>query len=199
MSDWTLAECKKVDAFDFMGKLVITAAGEKPTPCYVVKISPSPLTIFPPEFLVQWEQPPKLCIEVVTPYRVSSQPFPWPGNEKVVRVTHLRDGKVVTEDVPVKIVKTLAAKGGGGGVPGPFAVDRGAAASPTGSASDSATGYSPDFSFEEAFQNAIKALPARKPSHPDELVRIEVKKIGAELGGIAGLRLMFVEVERFVF
>lgn len=198
MIQWTLAECEKLRAFDFMGRLVITAEGHKPTPCHVVRIMASPLLIYPPQFLVQWEQR-GMCIEVLTPYHVASRPYIWPSGKKTVKVAHLRAGEVATEDVPVEVVRTFATSGGGGGVPSPFAVDSGAESrtAPQG-ATDTAIGYSDSFSFEEAFQDAITNLPKRQPSHPDELVRITVTKTGAEMGGIAGFHHLFVEIERRV-
>jgi len=196
MADWTLAECTKVEAFDFMRKLIIVADGDKPTPCHIVKISPSPLLIYPPQFLVQWEQP-KPCQEVITPYHVTSEPYPWPDGGKLVKVACLQEGKPVVLDVEVKIVKSAVTRGGGD-IPTPFAIARTETAMPVPQ-SDTATGYSSAFSFEEAFQNAIDRLPKRPPSHPDELVRIEVKKIGAELGGFVGFHHLFVEVERTSF
>lgn len=58
-----------------------------------------------------------------------------------------------------------------------------------------ATGYSTNFSFDEAFKDAMKNLPKSKPSHPDELTRITVEETGAELGGIAGFRRLFVRIK----
>jgi hypothetical protein len=58
-----------------------------------------------------------------------------------------------------------------------------------------ATGYSKKFSFDEAFQDAMKNLPSRKPSHPDEMTIITVTETGAELGGIAGLRHLKVKIK----
>jgi hypothetical protein len=56
-----------------------------------------------------------------------------------------------------------------------------------------ATGYSPKLSFDEAFADALAKLRG-EPKHPDELIRCRVVETGAEVGGIAGLRRMFVTV-----
>jgi hypothetical protein len=194
MAVTSLAECEKVQAFDLLGRLFIVADGHKPTPCHMVRVVQNPILIFPPQYMVQWEQP-KPCPDLITPYHTVGGPFTLPSSQKSVKVAYLREGKSVTEDVEVKIVRAPAA-GGGGDAPTPFAAATPAVTSP---ATDTARGYSTAFSFEEAFMNAIHNLPKRKPSHPDELETIEVKKIGAEFGGIVGFNHMFVEVERTVF
>jgi hypothetical protein len=51
------------------------------------------------------------------------------------------------------------------------------------------------FSVQEAFEAAISELDAR-PSFPDELVRVEIVRIGAEVGGIDGRRVAVVDVKR---
>jgi hypothetical protein len=63
-----------------------------------------------------------------------------------------------------------------------------------GRAIEEAVGYSKNFSFDEAFKDAMKNLPQHKPSHPDEMTNITVVEIGAQLGGIAGLRQLVVRI-----
>jgi hypothetical protein len=58
-----------------------------------------------------------------------------------------------------------------------------------------ATGYSERYSFDEAFGNAIKAL-SLTPSHPDELFKITLVEIGAEIGGIVPLNRLLVRLRR---
>ena len=54
-------------------------------------------------------------------------------------------------------------------------------------------GISPSFSFDEAFQAAIRdAEPG--PGYPDRLLTFTVQEVGARFGGIAGFRHMFVRV-----
>lgn len=57
-----------------------------------------------------------------------------------------------------------------------------------------AIGYSKNFSFDEAFKDAMQKLPESKPTHPDQMTRIKVEETGAELGGIAGRRHLFVRI-----
>jgi len=202
MTAWTLAECSRLRAFAFAELLVIVADGQKPTPCHVVKVVQSPLAIYPPEFLVEWEQP-KPCADLITDYHVVSDPTPWTSGANSVKVAHLKHGETVTEHVEVTVVRTVQTAGGE--IPIPFAAVRGGDLPvPLGTHAegevrrpfDTATGYSAAFSIQDAFNDAIKRLPTREPAHPDELERIEVKLIGAEFGGIAGFHHVFVEVSR---
>jgi hypothetical protein len=57
-----------------------------------------------------------------------------------------------------------------------------------------ATGYSTTFNFEEALRNAISSLPASPPPYPDALLAVQVTSIGAEMGGIAGLNRLVVQI-----
>ena len=57
-----------------------------------------------------------------------------------------------------------------------------------------AVGYSKNFSFDEAFKDAMQKLPQSKPTHPDQMTRIKVEETGAELGGIAGFHRLFVRI-----
>lgn len=63
------------------------------------------------------------------------------------------------------------------------------------SASDvhEATGYSSNLSFDEALADAVAKLRS-EPKYPDELVRFRVVDSGGEVGGLAGLRRVFVTV-----
>ena len=58
-----------------------------------------------------------------------------------------------------------------------------------------AKGISTNYSFDEAFSNAITNLPPDNDTTIDKLTIIIVKQIGAEKGGIVGLNQMFVLVE----
>lgn len=61
---------------------------------------------------------------------------------------------------------------------------------------DEAIGRSPRLSFDEAFASAIAQLPALEPAHPDTLETVRVVEIGALLGGVCGLRELYVRVRR---
>jgi hypothetical protein len=56
-------------------------------------------------------------------------------------------------------------------------------------------GFSNSFDFAEAMKNAMTQIPDRGAGIPDFLAHYTVKKIGAEVGGIAGLNRLFVDVE----
>lgn len=56
-------------------------------------------------------------------------------------------------------------------------------------------GFSNSFDFAEAMKNAMAQIPDRGSSIPDFLTHFSVKKIGAEVGGIAGFNRLFVDVE----
>jgi hypothetical protein len=60
-----------------------------------------------------------------------------------------------------------------------------------------AMGSSESFSFEEAFMNAVDALPQdTTPVYPDKMTEVKVIDIGATWGGITGVARMYVRVYR---
>jgi hypothetical protein len=60
-----------------------------------------------------------------------------------------------------------------------------------------AMGYSKSFSFDEAFKNAIDALPEdTTPAYPDKMTGVRVIDIGATFGGFTGVAQMYVRVQR---
>lgn len=183
-----------VRAYYHNGTLALVAAGEIPSPCYQVRIQRSLLTVFPPHFgLVQCQKPGVICAEVVTPYSITHL-FPIGSYSERVTVAHA-DGQDSVEvehirDYDASAKVTLA---GGGEVPV-------AAIIPPSARSRhetvEATGYSDTHSFDEAFKDALEALPKVKGGYPDKMVRITVVEIGAEFGGIAHFDHMFVRVRR---
>jgi hypothetical protein len=54
-------------------------------------------------------------------------------------------------------------------------------------------GYSNSFSFDEAFRNAVQNLHQGENS-ADKLENIAVEKIGAHIGGIAGIQQLFIKI-----
>lgn len=54
-------------------------------------------------------------------------------------------------------------------------------------------GYSNTFSFDEAFRNAVQNLP-NDANSVDKLETITVEKIGAHIGGIAGIKQLYVKI-----
>lgn len=188
----SLAECEKARAVNFMGRLFISADGQKPSPCYAVRIVQSPIEIFPPQYEVLGEQTVP-CVDLLTPFHVVGGPFPLPSQETAVRVRFRHKGEAVTESIPIEVVRSSRENLGGGGFPGPFAEEAGKSAAVR---HDTVRGFSTNFSFDEAFHSAIANLPRHQSSHPDELEVVRVKEIGAEFGGILGFNHMFVEIER---
>jgi hypothetical protein len=162
-----LANVKTATAVYIGGHLILAVSGDKPTPCYQVRIEQSMLPIEPPEFIVTW-QPSGPCPEVITPYRRVAVFFIGTYRETV---------NVISADGTKSVkVEKLEAK---------------AVAAQKAPAHRTATGYSATFSFDDAFGDAISKLP---PLYPDELQHFVVTETGAVVGGIAGLRTMFVTV-----
>ena len=171
-SAWELARVKSAEAYFIGGHLILIISGDKPTPCYRIRIDQ--LTdLEPPTFVVQWREVGSFCTDVVTPYREVRIFFIGAYSETVNLET--ADG---TKSVKVKKL--------------PLPLEGAAAeAAKKASPDRSATGYSSRFSFEEAFLNAIAQLP---PRYPDELQQFIVVETGAFVGGIAGIRMLFVTV-----
>jgi hypothetical protein len=59
-----------------------------------------------------------------------------------------------------------------------------------------ATGYSTTFSIDEAFRNAVGALPRATSPRPDELTHVVIDHIGATFCEATGLRQMYIIVSR---
>lgn len=58
-------------------------------------------------------------------------------------------------------------------------------------------GYSNKLSFDEAFADAVKKLPAASVKFPDMLETVEVVQIGASFGGIAGFHRLEVRIRAY--
>jgi len=170
-SGWQLADVKSVVAIYIDGHLVLSVRGDKPTPCYRVRIDQSPLAVEPPTFIVEWQQSGGFCPEVVTPYQRTAVFFIGTYRETVNVVSAGGTKSVKVE----KLADAAAAKSIAAKAP----------------KHREAIGYSADFSFEDAFNDAISKLP---PLYPDELQHFVVTETGAVAGGIAGLRTMFVKI-----
>jgi len=170
-SPWELARVKKAEAYSIAGHLVLIVSGDKPTPCYRVRIE-HVLTIKPPPtFIVEWREFGTACPDVVTLYRQAATFNIGSTPDKIDVVTADGTMSVKVQHLPLKREGAAAAKKAPVGV---------------------ATGYSSTFSFEEAFENAIEQLP---PQFPDELQQFVVTETGALIGGIAGLRVLYVTVQ----
>jgi len=198
-----------------MNRLFIVAAGQKPSPCYEVKVVRRPELIFPPRYaVVKCRQEGAVCPRVVTPYRAVGVFSSGPVEE----VTVYSEGGsenvkvVVIEDPALEASgagKALAAAEGNAGGSGSLALAplRLGRFLESGRGEDieflgglrrvEATGYSESYSFDEAFRNALDNLPPDENSFPDKLTTIHVVDVGAMIGGIAGFNQLYVKVEAF--
>ncbi len=175
-----LSDCTEVTAIHFRNALILRAKGTKPTPCHKVGINQLPIRIFPPEYGVETCEQPGICMDVIAPFDVINA-FLAPQTETVK--VHCADGIKV---VPVQVVRR-------GDETGSVRLLNGEA---TGVMTKrEAVGYSSAFDFREAFEDALKKLPADPNPFPDKLVVVRVVESGALLGGIAGFHKMFVRIE----
>jgi hypothetical protein len=63
---------------------------------------------------------------------------------------------------------------------------------------DEAIGFSPNLSFDEAFADALAALPKLDGNTADQLENIAVLETVARIGGIVGFQHLFVRISRRV-
>lgn len=171
-SPWELARVKSAEAYYLGGHLILIVSGDKPTPCYTVRIDGS-LDVEPPTFIVQWRQG-GICPQVITPYRKVAVFFIGSYRETINVVSEEGTKSVAVKKLPLPLEGADAE-----------------AAKTYAPAQRQATGYSSTFSFEDAFRNAIAQLP---PRFPDELQQFTVTETGALVGGIAGIQELFVTV-----
>lgn len=220
------AQQDRIGAAYVLGQLVIWATGQKPTVCHEVRIEQWPFRIYPPQYqIVACAEENVICPQMIGTYRaVTAFSVPRETLEAMggYAVVHHRDG---AERVPVVVIDrprewteervSLAGAGGGelaesgeagGDVPFPFRLGD---LFESGNADDinflgradvglhTATGYSPSFSFTEAFQNAVSNLPPDQNPYPDKMTTVRVTGVGATYGGIAGHSRLYVTVASF--
>ena len=183
-SPWELSSRDSTRAFFGHGHLVVVAEGHFPTPGYAGDIEVSLIDVFPPEYNILRRRLPGAYPRVLAPF-VLAEIFPLPTRPDHVRVHHA-DG---TDEVPVEDLDDA--------LPGSAAVLGSTAAALTGGG-DSAVGFSPDLSFDEAFADALGKLPPLTAPHADALATVRVVDSGAMFGGIAGFHHLYVRVERTV-
>ncbi|MDQ5820171.1 MAG: hypothetical protein M3540_01885 [Actinomycetota bacterium] len=168
----TLAHRSQVQAYTFARHLVIAAEGEVGESCVNVDIDES---VDPSDRgvlyrLVERRDPLALCLEVITPYRVS-ETFGFRSAEPPtqVRIEHAEG----IDTVEVEIVRSENG----------IETDNGA----------TYTGTSRRFSFQEAFRKAVRQLPPKQI--PDLLRTVEVTRIGGAFGGLMGIQQLTVEIK----
>jgi hypothetical protein len=169
-----LADVNQATATWAEGQLTIRASGTVPESCWGVSIEQSPMDIWPPEFVANRRRTtPGPCLQVVLRYSVAAS-FPLGTRPDSVRLH--REGEPLL--VPVE-----------DGSHAPVADDA--------AVFDEAVGRSRRrISFDEAFSNAVEALPPFETDIRDWLEQVEVVSIHGEYGGIAGSSDLVVRVRR---
>ena len=66
--DLTLATAETLTATQIPGRVVLKAAGQKPTPGHEVRFEKAPLTVFPPQYVLLLIPPPGIINQVITPF-----------------------------------------------------------------------------------------------------------------------------------
>jgi hypothetical protein len=159
--------------------VTVVARGQLPSPCWRARLEESDLTVWPPEFLLLRCAEEQICPEVVVPYTISRH-MPLATSPVSVKVHHAEGSdEIPVEDDPTdyrRISLPLAAAEQG--------------------SFDEATGLSEAMSFDEAFRNALNALPKWGPASPDDMTVVQVVEVGAWFGGLAGFRHLFMRVRR---
>lgn len=182
--DRDLAHVDEARAYQIGELLLLRVAGQLPTACHVVFLDRSLLTVEPPAFIAGWYIRPDA--------RCAPQPVPY-EHQEVFRIgpkrdnvdLHAADGRRSIE-VQELIVEDEAR----GAIDRPLVVPELGDVSTGGEA----VGYSTNFDFTEAFQDAIGKLPGPVHPIPDWLSTYEVVSIRAEVGGIAGFNHLAVRV-----
>jgi hypothetical protein len=186
------------------GFLVIFAVSDITATNYEPYIKRSPILIFPPplQFYAVESQTAPVGGDIIVPKPVA-QVFPQPGPKPNAITISASTNSL---DVPVEDIDPMAPssqvllgvfKRGQEGSAFQLASGGGEIPSAHKNATtfrDVATGYSNSMSFEEAFEDAVRQLPAIP--FPDALMSIRVTGIGAEIGGIAGIRRLWVSISR---
>lgn len=180
---WEPAQRTQVRACRVGRYLLIIAQGDLPNPGYGVDIGPNPRKIFPQQFNLLRRARPGVWPEVISPYSYG-EIVTFPADQPVV-VVHHADGqdRVDIQECGEDLREFAAAVTGSPERPCPAGAEQ-------------ATGFSRNFSFDEAFTGALVNLSQDTPSSPAALTRIQVLEIGALVGEEAGLRNMFVRVCR---
>ena len=129
-----------------------------------------------------------ICAQVITPLFHTLPEIILNGQTSIIAYVVV-DGKVKGSSTP-PIGASMGILGGGGPgeIPSPFFLTVNA---------NEAVGYSPNLSFEEAFNAASTSLLKNIPTtYPDQMIRLKVVEIGREYGGFAGVSQTFVRVRR---
>jgi hypothetical protein len=187
--DWKLSRVQagSLRAFSFDERLIVRAIALLPTPAYRARIVASQLMLYPPRYCVQVARDPDHVgpAPPVELPRLASGLFGLPPNHKTVEV-HEAEGSHRVPIQPLRVAAETERTRLGEG--------------PRDAPRYTATGYSKTFSVDEAFRNAVAALPRAASPRPDELTHVVVDDIGATFSPSAGLNEMYVTVSltRFI-
>lgn len=172
-----LANRESIRAFYSQGILSIVATGQVSAGDRV-DIEMIPLLTTPLEFRLQACPQPGVWPRVMVPYR-QRESFLLSRHPDRVRIAgtirvHHQDGvdDVHLEGVPEELEA--------GGRPG--------------AGQRTASGYSSNLSFDEAFGEAVKMLTEEGDPQPDEFLHVRVEEVGGYFGGIAGFRELYVRL-----
>ncbi len=199
--DFSLAHVQQAKAYQVGEFVLLRIAGDLPTPCHVVDIERSLLTVEPPAFIARWTLPPNIrCIQVVTPYEYEDA-FRIGAARPEIRLHHADGDQLVpVEDLTPAVGQAPERYPSAPGVTPATPTDDATGMEAVDVLQDvlggpaEAVGFSRAFDFGEALRDAIEKLPSRGGSIPDWLSRYEVVSSGAEIGGIAGFNHLYVRV-----
>jgi hypothetical protein len=180
---WEPANRTEIAAYRVLDYVLIAARGENPTPGYEVDIQQSLIKIFPPQYALVRRPLPGNWPQHVSPYRYA-EVISYPKDQSTVRVHHEAGYDDVEIQQAGKQLETFTIAIAG----------REQKAPPRGT--DQATGFSRNFSFDEAFADALTRLPELNGTTADQLATIHVEETGALIGGFAGFHQLFVRVTR---
>jgi hypothetical protein len=189
---WSLANVEEARAYWIDGYLLLWITGKAPNPGYKVDLDQSLLDVEPPSFVARWRQLPGVWPRVITPYSYR-ETFEI-GDRRDQVVLHHADGSL-TVDVS-EYAPDQAPQLGDESAPSDVSSSISNAMDPLSGGVlpvGEAVGYSNAWDLGEALREAVRGLPPRRRI-PDYLMRCEVISIGAEVGGIAGWRRVFVRV-----
>lgn len=175
-----LAKRRTIRAFRLGCYILIVAEGTLPSPAYEPDIEPSPLEIYPQQYVLLRRLRPGNWVQVEVDY-VHAELFVYPKDQGVVTVHHADGYDEVKIEEP-------------GADLGQFAQLVAKESRELDARVSEATGTSPSLMFDEAFKNALANLPDFPPSHPDELTHVEVLNTGGLFGGFAGFHHLYVQI-----
>ncbi len=185
--DRDLASVRDARAYQVGEFLLVRIAGDMPSACHVPFLERSLLDVEPPTFIAGWYiRPDARCAPHSTPYE-HHEAFRIGMNRDMVKLHHAGgELSIDVEELTPDADSDVPLLGGRGVSP--------ASGANLPTVSGEAVGYSRNFDFAEALQDAMAKLPGPFSQIPDWLSTYTVVSIGAEVGGIAGFNHLVVRV-----